>query len=108
VGNLAKDEEIFKIDAYIFQVYQVFEDKIMKTFVQWADTKQLELPYGVETEPTEPATSENSVRTGQTHNYPDAYLRSQYPLAWLTPTKATAYLDAAQKARPKLPDQAAK
>jgi hypothetical protein len=73
----------------------------MKTFVQWADDKQLELPYGVETEPTEPATSENSVRTGQSANYPDAYLRSQYPLAWLTPTKATAFLDAEQKARPK-------
>jgi hypothetical protein len=78
----------------------------MKTFQQWADDKALELPYAIESEPSEPATSENSVRTGQTANYPPAYLRAQYPLAWLTPTKATAYLDAEQKPRAKLPDQA--
>jgi len=73
----------------------------MKTFIKWADVEQLELPYAIEVEPSKPATSENSVRTGQSHNYPDAYLRSQYPLAWLTPTKATAYLDAQQKPRAK-------
>jgi hypothetical protein len=62
----------------------------MKTFTQWAEEKKLELPV-----------VENQTRTGQTHNYPDGYLRSQYPAGYFTPTKATAFLDAEQKPRKK-------
>ena len=72
----------------------------MKTFMQWAEEEKVELPF-IDTEHTskEKTTKENSVRTGQTQNYPDAYVRSQYPLAWFVPTKATAYLDAQNKPR---------
>jgi hypothetical protein len=63
----------------------------MKTFMQWAEEKKLDLPV----------VKENQTRTGQTANYPDGYLRSQYPAGYFTPTKATAFLDAEQKPRGK-------
>jgi len=75
----------------------------MKTFMQWAEEKKLDLPVVRDTEQSgkESTTKENQTRTGQTHNYPDGYLRSQYPAGYFAPTKATAFLDAEQKPRKK-------
>lgn len=59
----------------------------MKTFINWCEEKKLELP----------AIDENRVRTGITANYPDAYVRAQYPELNFPPHKATAPLDLKQK-----------
>ena len=69
----------------------------MQTFFQWCEEKKLDLP--VETE-GQPATSENTKRTGLSFNYPDAYIRGQYPKDhYFNPMKATAELDKVNKPR---------
>jgi len=56
----------------------------MLDFFNWCSTKSLPIPA---------TTSENSTRTGVKPQYPDGYVRSQYPAAYFAPTSATAYLD---------------
>lgn len=74
----------------------------MKTFLKWAEENELALP-GQDSQVTtdagaeEETTDENRTRTGVTKNYPDAYVRSQYPHKWFNPTKATADLDLSQE-----------
>jgi len=70
----------------------------MKTFVQWAEESALDLPVLVD-EKGEDTTDENTKRTGYSHNYPDAYVRSQYPNKYFNPRLATADLDAEAKPR---------
>ena len=67
----------------------------MKTFFQWAEAN--ELPLMQEVPDKEDAIKENGQRTGYSHNYPDAYVRSQYPHKYFNPIKATADLDAVAK-----------
>ena len=72
----------------------------MKTFLQWAEEKELELPQeqvATDSPKGEDTTDENRTRTGVTKNYPDAYVRSQYPHKWFNPTKATTDLDMSQE-----------
>jgi len=66
----------------------------MKTFFQWAEANSLPL---VEVPDKEDSIEENGQRTGYSHNYPDAYVRSQYPHKYFNPIKATADLDAESK-----------
>lgn len=72
----------------------------MKTFLQWAEEKgfDVSLPVVTDTSAKEKTTGENRMRTGVTHNYPDAYVRGQYPDLAFPPTKGTAVLDLKQKA----------
>jgi hypothetical protein len=77
----------------------------MKTFKQWAEENKLDLSVVTDTEEKKPATSENRIRTGLSHNYPDAYVRGQYPHKYFNPVKATTDLDLAQK--PKTPPDTA-
>lgn len=65
----------------------------MKTFLKWAETNKLELPVINDSGTAEKATSENGVRTGIGPQYPDAYVRAQYPHKYFNPVKATADLD---------------
>ena len=55
----------------------------MKTFLKWAEQNKLELPV----------IAENGVRTGVGPQYPDAYVRAQYPHKYFNPIKATSDLD---------------
>ena len=59
----------------------------MKTFIKWCEESKRDLPE----------IDENRMRTGLTQNYPDAYVRSQYPHKAFNPVKATADLDLQQK-----------
>ena len=59
----------------------------MKTFIKWCEESKRDLPE----------IDENRVRTGVTQNYPDAYVRSQYPHKWFNPAKATTDLDMQNK-----------
>lgn len=69
----------------------------MRTFTQWAEEKKLELPVLVDTKTGEVATGENTKRTGLSYNYPDLYVRGQYPHKYFNPMKATADLDLEQQ-----------
>jgi hypothetical protein len=55
----------------------------MIDFLTWCNAKNLSLP----------TTSENTHRSGQRPQYPEGYLRSQYPDAALAPSSATSFLD---------------
>jgi len=81
----------------------------MLNFEQWCADSNLELPYAVienegDEEKTallgsaevEATTDEQRARTGYSANYPDAYVRAQYPHKWFVPRKATADLDKSQ------------
>lgn len=71
----------------------------MKTFLQWAEEKGFDVaPVVTDTGNSKKATGENRIRTGITANYPDAYVRAQYPDTYYPPHKATAPLDLKQKA----------
>lgn len=71
----------------------------MKTFLQWAEDNGYDVRIVTDTEkPTGKKKRENRVRTGITHNYPDAYVRGQYPEGQFPPYKGTAFLDLKQKA----------
>jgi hypothetical protein len=55
----------------------------MIDFLNWCGGKNLPLP-----------TNENTKRAGVSQEYPDGYVRSQYPAdAYFAPYSATAYLD---------------
>lgn len=71
----------------------------MKTFFQWVEESGLDLPVVVDAPEGEETTSEDGVRTGYSHNYPDAYVRAHYPDGYFPPSKATAFLD--KDAKPK-------
>lgn len=67
----------------------------MKKFLQWVEDNNLSLPSDVVAgEKTDveakPATSENTKRSGISQNYPDAYVRGQYPRKYFNPITATA------------------
>lgn len=64
----------------------------MKSFIEWAKENKLELP--IIDQVSEPATSENTKRTGYSANYPAQYVSGQYPHHYFNPIKATADLDA--------------
>ena len=68
----------------------------MKTFLQWAEEKKLEMPV-INDEPISKTIEEKKMRTGMTANYPEIYSRGQYPELGQTPIKATAVLDFQQK-----------
>lgn len=56
----------------------------MIDFINWCQGKKLPLP----------TTDEGSTkRAGVSQEYPDGYVRSQYPDSYFAPTVATAYLD---------------
>lgn len=78
----------------------------MKTFFQWLEDNNLELPVVQEVPEGEETTKENTKRTGYSFNYPDPYVRSQYPHKYFNPIKATADLDAENKPK-RVPDSAA-
>lgn len=63
----------------------------MKSFIDWAKENNKEIPS------LEAPTEENTKRTGLTANYPDSYVRGQYPHKYFNPIKATADLDLEQK-----------
>ena len=74
----------------------------MKSFKQWAEENNHELPTFTDAQEAEPTdaekpvkpTAENGRRTGYSANYPPAYsARQGYPDAYFMPRKATAALD---------------
>jgi hypothetical protein len=79
----------------------------MKTFFQWVEDSNLDLPIVTSAPEGEEATNEDGFRTGYSHNYPDAYVRAQYPDGYAPPKKATAFLDKDNKPTKKVPDTAA-
>jgi len=60
----------------------------MKTFMQWSEENKIELP--VEAQGENADASENTHRAGASKNYPDAYVRGQYPHKYFNPTTSTA------------------
>lgn len=62
----------------------------MKTFIQWAESNKFDLSFLSDAEDATPATSENTKRGGISGNYPDAYVRSQYPHKYFNPIAADA------------------
>ncbi len=55
----------------------------MKTFLQWADNRKIELPEIN-------LKAENTKRSGIRGAYPSGYVRSQYPDLYFTPIAADA------------------
>lgn len=64
----------------------------MKTFLDWAKEQNLELPIITDSEEGQEASSESSSakRAGISANYPDAYVRAQYPHKYFNPITSTA------------------
>lgn len=62
----------------------------MKTFLKWAEENNLALPVLNDTAEGEEATEENTKRAGISNNYPDAYVRAQYPRKYFNPITSTA------------------
>jgi hypothetical protein len=56
----------------------------MKTFLNWAKERNLEIPT------PEKVTTENTKRSGVRGAYPDAYIRAQYPDGYFPPVAADA------------------
>jgi hypothetical protein len=77
----------------------------MKTFLKWCE--EISSTLVTDTPEGEEPTGENTKRTGLTYNYPDAYMRGQYPKEYFPAIKATAILDLQQKPK-RVPDTAAK
>jgi hypothetical protein len=64
---------------------------MIKTFIQWAEEKKLELPVLGETPPAKGTVDEKAARAGFAHwAYPDSYIRSHYPDGWFMPRAADA------------------
>lgn len=61
----------------------------MKSFVQWLEEKNYTLPV-VDVDQGEDATSEDIKRSGISQNYPDAYIRAQYPHKYFNPQASDA------------------
>lgn len=62
----------------------------MKTFLDWVKDEELELPVFTDAPEGEEATGENTKRAGISANYPDAYVRAQYPHKYFNPITSTA------------------
>lgn len=62
----------------------------MKTFLDWVKDEELELPVFTDAQEGEEATRENTKRAGISANYPDAYVRAQYPHKYFNPITSTA------------------
>jgi hypothetical protein len=62
----------------------------MKTFDQWLEENKLTLPMFSDSEESKDATSEDTKRAGISQNYPDAYVRAQYPHKYFNPIAADA------------------
>lgn len=64
----------------------------MKTFRQWVeeDNAKTNLLNSIEGGENTSSSSENTHRAGASQNYPDAYVRAQYPHKYFNPTSATA------------------
>jgi len=62
----------------------------MKTFMDWVKDEKLELPVFTDAPESEKASSENTKRAGISANYPDAYVRAQYPHKYFNPITSTA------------------
>lgn len=67
----------------------------MKTFLDWAKEEGMQeildlVGQATDAPQGEPATAENTKRAGISANYPDAYVRSQYPHKYFNPITATA------------------
>jgi hypothetical protein len=76
----------------------------MKTFVQWADSNELPVPFEtdfVEKPASEKTTDENRARTGWSGNYPPAYFSAQYPNLWVASRKSSHALDGEHMGRSK-------
>lgn len=72
----------------------------MKTFKQWAEDNQIELPVITDTpEKTDKTVDEKTKRTGWSANYPPQYMSGQYPHKYVNPIKATTDLDAQNMGR---------
>lgn len=73
----------------------------MKTFLQWAEEKKINLDFlkNPEQVSNKKSTSENTKRSGISANYPDAYARGQYPHKYFNPVAADA--DYKLEAKPK-------
>jgi hypothetical protein len=56
---------------------------MVPNFIKWCEDNSLPLP----------SVAENTKRAGVSQEYPDGYVRSQYPDAYFPPIVATAYLD---------------
>jgi len=80
----------------------------MKTFEQWLEDNKYELPVFVDAEEGKDATSEDRVRAGISQNYPDAYVRAQYPHKYYNPHAADADFKLSAKPRKGGTDTAAK
>lgn len=80
----------------------------MKTFTQWIEAQKLELPVFVDVKDGEKSTSENTKRSGVSQNYPDAYVRGQYPHKYFNPIAADADYKLEAKPRKGSADTAAK
>lgn len=70
---------------------------MIKSFKQWAEENKFDLTVDTDVEKGKPTLSEKTKRTGLSFNYPDAYVRDQYPHKYFNPTKATTDLDLEQK-----------
>lgn len=63
----------------------------MKSFFQWAEEKNLELPIVTDQEASDKTVTEKTARAGFAHwAYPDLYVRSHYPDGWFMPRAADA------------------
>jgi len=63
----------------------------MKTFMQWAETNKHDLSFLVTDAPEGKDTvDEKTKRAGISDNYPDAYVKKQYPHKYFNPISATA------------------
>lgn len=69
----------------------------MKSFLKWAESNKLDLPLvdapaseKNDTAVAAKSTDENTKRSGISQNYPDAYVRAQYPHKYFNPVTSTA------------------
>lgn len=62
----------------------------MHTFLDWIKEEGLKLPVFSDAAESEESTSENTKRSGISSNYPDAYVRAQYPHKYFNPITSTA------------------
>lgn len=70
----------------------------MKNFFTWVEDNGLNLPTftdsakpeATDTPEGKNATAENTKRSGISQNYPDAYVRAQYPHKYFNPISSTA------------------
>jgi hypothetical protein len=60
----------------------------MLKFLQWAEANGLSLDLNAPA--AKKATEENTKRSGVSQNYPDAYVRGQYPRKYFNPITSTA------------------